>query len=61
MPNPFIFGDPYDDWDLEDDDDEEETCIPIQPRMCQHVWVMYNGLLKSFEYCEKCDKKRDDV
>jgi len=26
---------------------------------CQHVWQPYYGLAERYEYCTKCDKKRD--
>lgn len=27
---------------------------------CDHKWVEYTGLNEKFEYCSKCDKKRDN-
>ncbi|NDD84125.1 hypothetical protein EBZ38_07605 [bacterium] len=26
---------------------------------CDHVWNLYNGFTDSFEYCVKCDKKKE--
>jgi len=54
--NPFIFPNADDDWDLGDDDDEYK-----QPRECEHAWIWYHGFAKSFEFCEKCDKKKEDT
>jgi hypothetical protein len=27
--------------------------------MCTHSWKLYHGLRESFEYCEKCNEKKD--
>ena len=27
---------------------------------CVHIWKTYNGFSNSFDYCEKCDKKRSE-
>lgn len=27
---------------------------------CDHKWKSYTGLRESFEYCEKCDIKKED-
>jgi len=26
--------------------------------VCYHNWVSYQGLIESYDFCEKCDKKR---
>jgi len=31
------------------------------PPDCRHKWKKYTGLSQSFEYCEICDKKKDEV
>ncbi len=31
------------------------------PPACRHKWKKYVGLSQSFEYCEICDKKKDEV
>lgn len=28
------------------------------PKGCDHKWKSYQGLIETFDYCEKCDEKR---
>lgn len=37
------------------------TPLGIPKPGCEHEYVNYQGLNESFEYCKKCDVKRDDV
>ena len=38
---------------FEKDDDQEDTS-------CKHVWKSYIGLKESFDYCIKCDEKKEN-
>ena len=29
------------------------------PEVCMHEWKEYQGILNKFDYCTKCDEKRD--
>jgi len=40
---------------------EKEFQYNVAPPACRHKWKKYVGLSQSFEYCEICDKKKDDV
>lgn len=31
----------------------------VDPKYCLHDWKRYVGILKVYEYCTKCDEKRD--
>lgn len=44
-----MFTDGFVDWDkLEKESDA----------MCEHVWVQYQGLSESYEYCKICDIRK---
>lgn len=32
-----------------------------QPVSCQHEYKTYTGLFETYEYCGKCDEKKDDI
>lgn len=36
----------------------EEEAVSLQFDGCAHKWVTYTGFNDSFEYCKKCDKKK---
>lgn len=40
----------------EQNDTEDTT--PVPPPCYSHKYVLYVGLLETYEYCERCDKKR---
>jgi len=40
---------------------EKEFQYNVAPPACKHKWKKYVGLSQSFEYCEICDKKKDEV
>jgi hypothetical protein len=31
----------------------------LRQDFCNHIWKKYQGFTESYEYCEKCDKKRE--
>lgn len=33
--------------------------ITIEIEACDHVWSTYKGLHEGFDYCKKCDTKRE--
>ena len=36
----------------------EGEAVSTEKEPCKHVFVSYQGLIESFEYCTKCDEKR---
>lgn len=38
---------------------EEPNPKELSQRYCWHTWVKYQGLNETFDYCEKCDKKKE--
>ena len=36
-----------------------EQYEPIKETDCNHQWVEYVGLVQVYEYCSKCDEKRE--
>jgi hypothetical protein len=36
-----------------------ERDFPKDSTGCDHIWQPYYGLAERYEYCTKCDKKRD--
>lgn len=38
-----------------------ESSPPCKGKVWGHTWVTYTGLREVWEYCEKCDVKRDEV
>lgn len=46
----------YGSWDMSVwDENKEDT------KSCLHDFTTYNGFIEKYEYCKKCDKKRDDI
>jgi hypothetical protein len=37
-----------------------ESNIQATPKPCTHTWKRYIGFTDSYDYCEKCDAKRDE-
>ena len=31
-----------------------------ESKVCSHSWVLYRGLNQQFEFCEKCDVKKNE-
>lgn len=41
-------------------EDNQSLSVAGSTNNCDHNWVVYNGLFESYEYCDKCDHKRDN-
>jgi hypothetical protein len=54
--SPFNFPSEEDDWDLGDALEEYK-----QPTVCQHKWLWYVGLNKTYYYCDKCGEEMDEI
>ena len=44
----------------QDSDNNNDWYYYEAPR-CSHEWKLYVGLVDSYEYCTKCDIKKDDL
>ena len=50
--------DRYTDWMLNTEIDFSRV-EPVTAQQCQHEYKLYTGLVEQFEYCIKCDHKKD--
>jgi len=55
-------GDTIPNWNFIDEprkDMTKEEQIKLTQSLCHHLWLTYTGLNEKFDYCKKCDKKRE--
>lgn len=45
--------------ELHDDEYRKQLDMFIDLEECDHNWISYMGLVESFTYCDKCNKKQD--
>lgn len=56
-----IDDDHYEAWDEYFNEVRKPVLDSRKKDSCEHEWEQYHGFQEDFEYCSKCDIKREDL